>query len=608
MYSAFWLRVTDIIKASFFGRLFLLICEFIGGAFKASWFYSFFANRDMGEFANSAVIPKAIRKVLFKGAIAKMVSKSYFVNCVCKFPQKVISSPLAVISCYLIPSSLILFFRSFGNLPLMILFSIVFVIGVLVIKFKITVGTIIGSSFVIGKLCNFFDIKTDYPINEKPIKVYILAFLFGAIAGGVSFFGGTMIMFAAFLGLFLLPFLLASPLLLITLTFIGGISLSTFPAVALSLLTFAAVVCRVFCGFEKLPKFRPIYIFTSLYFVLTIYHMFNGFAGNDSMLAAIIHLSLMLLFFSVTIVVKNKEIFKKIIFAITVSTLYTSIVGLVQFVFGKGGMGWSDNDEYIGGLSRITSTFANPNVYGEFLIITICISLVAVLLSKTWLQRITFGCCLVLQIVNLALTYSRGCYIAVILAVIIVVWCCDKRLLSVGILAVPILPYVLPKNMLTRLLSVGSYLKDTSVSYRMSIWKAASKIVKNHWFIGSGIGTAAFTAFYLDYMIPGVDAQHSHNWFMQITIEMSIVALVVMLLIFFYSIKDVCSVVKKNGTLESKFALIPLVAALCGIFLEGFVDYIFYNNIVFMSFWLLIAILVASLNVNDVELHNVKGE
>lgn len=606
MYNAFWLRVTDIIKASLFGRLFLFICNYIGGAFKASWFYSFFANRDMGKAAEGAVIPAIVRKLFFKGAFAKMVSQSYFVNCVCKIPEKAISSPLAVLSCYLIPSSLLMFIKSFGSIPLMILFSAIFVVGVLLIRFKISVGTIIDSSFAIGKLCRFFDIKTDYPINEKPLKVYILATLCGIVAGCASFVGGTMIMFAAFLGMLLLPLLLASPILLITLTFIGGISLSTFPAVALSVLTFVVVICRVYCNKENLPKFRPIYILAALYFILTLYHMFAGFAGNDSMLAAMIHLSLLLLFFSVTIVVNSKRVFKKIIFAITVSTLYTSIVGLAQFVLGKGGMGWSDNDEYIGGLSRISSTFANPNVYGEFLIITICISLVAILLSDSWVQRIVFGGCFALQLVNLALTYSRGCYIAVVLAIFIVVWCCDKRLLSVGIFAIPILPYVLPQNMLTRLLSVGSYLKDTSVSYRMSIWKAAFKIVKNHWFIGSGVGTAAFTAFYLDYMIPGVDAQHSHNWFMQITIEMSVVALVVMLLILFYSIKDVSCVVKKNKSMESKFALIPLVAGICGVFFEGLVDHIFYNNIVYMSFWLIIAILVSALNVFDNSRQNVK--
>lgn len=599
MYNAFWLRVTDIMKASLFGRLFLAICEHIGGAFKSSWFYSFFANRDMGDFAQKSFIPNALRKLFFKGFLSDFISQSYFINCVCKLPEKAISAPVAVFSCYLIPSSLIMFLNSFNDVSRMILFSVIFIVGVILIRVKTTVGSFIGSSFVIGKLCDFFNIKTDYNPNEKPLKIYILAFICGVIAGASSFVGGTMIIFAAFFGLLLLPLLISSPLLLITLTVLGGISLSTFPAVALSILTFAVVICRVFCKIDQLPKLRPIYIFAGLYFALTVYHMFFGFAASDSMLAAMIQLSLMLLFFAITIVINNKENLKKLVFAISSCTLITSAIGLYQFIFGKGGLGWSDNEEYIGGLSRITATFANPNVYGEFLIISICISIVAVLIAKGWLSRLYFIGSLALQIVNLALTYSRGCYIAVILAVLIIVWCCDKRLLGFGIFAVPILPYVLPQNMIARLVSVGSYLKDTSVSYRMSIWKGAMKIINNHWFIGSGVGTAAFTAFYLDYMIPGVDAQHSHNWFMQITIEMGIVALVVMLLIFFYSIKDVSCTVKKAGTLECRLVLIPLISALVGIFIEGFVDHIFYNNIIYMMFWVVIALLVAGLNIYD---------
>ncbi len=601
MYAAFWLKVTDVINASFFGRIFLIIVNYIGNAFKASWFYKFFTHKDMGNAAENAFIPSFIRKILFKSVLSDIVSQSFFIKTVCKIPENVISSPLTVISCYLIPSTLLIFLRSFGNVPFMIIFAALFLVGIILIRFKITVGALAGSSLFLGKLCEFFNIKTDYPINKKPLKIYIVAAIIGTFAGLVSFVGGNTIMFAAFLGCLMLPFLLDSPLLLISLTVLGGISLSTFPAVALSLLTFLVVICRVFCKKEKLPKFRPVYIVVALYFVLTLYHMFNGFGGSDSMLAAMIHLSLLLLFFSVTIVANSKNIFKKLIFSITACTLYTSIIGIVQFVFGLGGMGWSDNEEYVGGLSRITSTFANPNVYGEFLIITVCISFIAVFLSSNWWQRVFFGVCSGLQLINLALTYSRGCYLAVIFAIILIVWCCDKRLLGFGVFAVPVIPYVLPANMLTRLVSIGSYFTDTSVSYRMSIWKAAIKIVQNHWFIGSGVGTVAFTAFYLDYMIPGVDAQHSHNWFMQITIELSVVALVLMLLILYYSVKDVCFTVKNVKTPECKFVLVSLIAAVCGIFIEGFVDYIFYNNIVYMTFWLLIALLVSALNIFNIK-------
>jgi len=51
--------------------------------------------------------------------------------------------------------------------------------------------------------------------------------------------------------------------------------------------------------------------------------------------------------------------------------------------------------------------------------------------------------------------------------------------------------------------------------------------------------------------------------------------------------------------LECRLVLIPLISALVGIFIEGFVDHIFYNNIIYMMFWVVIALLVAGLNIYD---------
>jgi O-antigen ligase len=180
-------------------------------------------------------------------------------------------------------------------------------------------------------------------------------------------------------------------------------------------------------------------------------------------------------------------------------------------------------------------------VYGEFLIIVICITLVAIFMASSRPAKIFHIACFALQLINLALTYSRGCYIAALLAIFIIIWCCNKKLLWFGLLGVPAIPYVLPQNMLTRIMSVGDYLTDSSVVYRLSIWKSSLSIIKNHWYVGSGVGTTAFTAFYQQYMYPDILAQHSHNLLMQITIELSFVALILFLLLLIFTIKDVCS-------------------------------------------------------------------
>ncbi len=586
-------NLLKIIKNSFFVKLVLKTANIISGCFKKSLFYSFFTKHNMQDYAQNSKIVSLIKNIKF----FDFVKTSKIISAVVSLPKYVISTPIRVFSFYLLPSSLTLFCKYFGDIPKMIVFAALTIFATILFRFNFTVSDFINSSRILKSFCSFFEIKTDYPINTHTKRVYALALVTGAICGIACLlfdFKTTILLFFVFL---FFPLLLDSPLLLICLTVFSGIVLSTLPATVFSILTFLVVVCRIIKQKEKILPIRPINIFVFLYAVVVFYHMLFNYGGKDSTLAAGIQLVLMLLFFSVVTVINNAQKFKKLIFAISASSIVTSVYGLYQFIFNKSGTGWSDNTNFDGGLGRITSTFSNPNIYGEFLIIIICITLVSFFLCKSKLAKAFNLICFVLQLVNLALTYSRGCYIAVVIAILIVVWYFNKKLLWFGVLALPVIPYVLPQNMLTRILSMGDYLKDTSVTYRQNIWTASLNIIKNHWYVGSGVGSTAFTAFYQQYMYPGIEAQHSHNWFMQLTIELSVVGLALLLLIFIFTLKDISNAVKNSSDKNIKLILIPLIAAFVGLMFEGLVDYIFYNNIVFMCFWLLLALIVCSLNI-----------
>lgn len=596
-YNNFWIKVGYILEGSLFGRMFLCIVNAVKGAFHNSWLYSFFTAKSMTDYASSSKLASWFRRVIFEGKFADMVSQSVFVRFMCYFPEYLLSSKLPLLSFYLIPSGILLFVRFYGNVSYMIGFALVIVLGMLLLSSKATVGGVLESSGLAGGLCRFFGINTGAKRIVSLKKSAFFAVFAGLAAGGASFLLNDKLSILIFAALLLFPIFAASPVLLITLTLFAGIAFSTLPASLLAAVTVLIVLCRLFCKAEHLPPLRPVYIFTLLYLLLTIFYTLFGYGGNDSVLAGAIHSAFLLFFFAVVVVINSAERFKMLIFSVSACTLYTGFLGLYQRFTGQGGTGWSYTDQYVGGLRRISATFLNPNVYGEFLILAICIIIAAILLSKNFWQRLFFIGCLAVQLINLALTYSRGCYISVMAAVLVIIWCCDKRILSAGIFAVPLIPYVLPQNIMTRILSVGDYLKDGSVVYRFSIWHASLRVIQNHWYVGSGIGTVAFTAFYQNYMIDGVTAQHSHNLFMQITIELSIVALVLMLLIMVFALKDVCSTVKNNNSLNSKFFIIPFIAALGAVMIEGLVDYLFYNNIVYMFFWTVLAILIAGLNI-----------
>jgi len=607
MYSMFWSRVVDILQNSFFGRLYLAIVRWFGAAFHESYIYKFFVAKDMSKYAESSKIATLLRKALFHSKFTELVSQSVLVRGVCLLPQMVLSSPMYIFSLFLLPSGIILFIRYFGNISYMIISALIILCGIILLNFKIAICEMIKKSFLIGAFCSFFNIRTDYHENDCKITVSAIAFIVGCIAGVASYFLNEILTIVVFLALMLFPIVISSPLLLLVITLFSGIALSTTPALILAVVTLVVIICRLFCGYEKLPKLRAVYILVMLYTLVTLYYTFNGFGGSDGILAGAIQFIFLTVFFSICVVINNEDKFRKFILAFSASTLYTGFIGLYQVISGQGGTGWAKDDAYIGGLRRISSTFLNPNVYGEFLIFAICIITVALLMSKTMRQRMFLLICLCIQIINLALTYSRGCYLAVILSALIIVWFCDKRLLGFGFLALPALPYVLPQNVMTRIMSVASSLKDSSVTYRFSIWRASLRVIENHWYIGSGIGTVAFTSFYQNYMLSGVTAQHSHNTFMQITIELSAVATVLIIFIMLFMCRDVGFVLKNKNDLKSKFMVIPLLASFAGVMLEGLVDYIFYNNIIYMVFWLVLGLLVSALNIISGELEDNKG-
>ena len=596
-YNGFWAKVGCILDSSLFGRMFLCIVNAVKGAFHNSWIYSFFTSKDMEGYGSSSKIACFFRRLIFESKFSEMVSQSALVRLLCYSPEYMFSSRISLLSFYLIPAGILMFIRFFGDISYMIGFALIIVLGIIMLSFKTTVGGVVNGSLLLGSLCRFFDIKTESTKVIPLRKSAIIVTAIGIISGAASFLLNAKFSVMLFAGLLFFPFITASPVLLIVLSLFAGMVLSTMPASVLAAVTAVIVICRLFCKVEHLPKLRSVYIVALLYLLLTLFYTFFGYGGSDSALAGAIQTIFLMFFFAVIVVINSAEKFKKLIFSISACTIYTGLLGVYQRFAGQGGTGWSYTNEYVGGLKRISSTFLNPNVYGEFIIFTVCIIIAAILLSHGKWQRLFFVMCLMLQVVNLGLTYSRGCYISVAFAVLLIVWCCDKRILSVGIFGLPLLPYVLPQNIITRILSVGSYLKDGSVIYRFSIWRACLRLIQNHWYVGSGIGTVAFTAFYQNYMIGGVTAQHSHNLFLQITIELSVVALALMIFIMIFSLKDVCFTIKNTNSLNSKYFIIPFIAALGAIMIEGMVDYIFYNNVVYMFFWTVLAILISGLNI-----------
>ena len=130
--------------------------------------------------------------------------------------------------------------------------------------------------------------------------------------------------------------------------------------------------------------------------------------------------------------------------------------------------------------------------------------------------------------VCMLLTYSRGCYLGLLLSVLVFLVLLDWRFLIPAAVLLALSPLYVPDSIWQRLLSIGN-MGDTSTSYRASIWIGTLRMLKDFWLCGVGPGENPFNSVYPVYALSAVDAPHSHNLYLQLICDTGITGLIVFL-------------------------------------------------------------------------------
>ncbi len=268
-----------------------------------------------------------------------------------------------------------------------------------------------------------------------------------------------------------------------------------------------------------------------------------------------------------------------------------ALYGVYQYIYydpAKAGS-WVDTDMFSSITNRVYSTLENPNVLSEYLLLIMPFAAACIFTGKTWWQKVFFACCLVVMVICMVVTFSRGGYIGLILAVVIFLVMLDARFILVGIVAVVALYFILPQTVITRFTSIGS-LADSSTSYRFYIWMGTIAMLKDYWFSGIGPGTAAFNLIYPAYGFNTIAAPHAHNLFLQLMCDSGIAGLVMFALILFSYFRMTFTAFSRSRDKSSRIYLIATISAVSGFLLQGMTDYSFYNNRVMLLFWIVIAL------------------
>ena len=292
-----------------------------------------------------------------------------------------------------------------------------------------------------------------------------------------------------------------------------------------------------------------------------------------------------LFYFVVVNAVKDEKSLNILLHIFVFSATIASIYGLHQYVYGDlYSQAWLDKNMFESIKMRVYSTFENPNVFGEYLLLVGPINFSFLFEEKKILKKlIAFGM-LSINTLTLILTFSRGCWLGILFAIAILLIVIDRRFILLGILALLVAPFVLPETIISRFTSIGN-MGDTSTSYRVAIWMGTIAMLKDYWFSGIGLGITSFNKVYPIYAYAGTTAQHSHNLYLQLMVENGIMGLVMFLGIIYNFFKEmIISLVKKK-----KILLVGIMSGMVGFLVQSMTDHTWYNYRVVLIFWMVVA-------------------
>ncbi len=323
----------------------------------------------------------------------------------------------------------------------------------------------------------------------------------------------------------------------------------------------------------------------------------TSFAPMKSIQIWAIYFAFISFYFTVVNTIKTKKQLFDLLKVFVLSAVLVCLYGLFQYATGQSSeQSWVDNEMFEDIKLRIYSTLENPNVLGEYILLTLPISISLLWTSKSLLSRITYLGFSGIMGIALILTFSRGCWLGIIGAAAVFITFVAGKLWGLALIALPLLPFIIPESILNRFTSIGD-MSDSSTSYRVSIWLGTLLMLKDYWLTGVGPGTEAYTAVYPFYSHNLVVAQHAHNLFLHITSESGIIGLltfIALMLLFFKRTASGASLVKKSSL---AIALVGIAAAQTGFLIQGVFDNCFYNYRVFMIFWAVLAVGMAAVSI-----------
>jgi O-antigen ligase len=435
------------------------------------------------------------------------------------------------------------------------------------------------------------------------VHPFITLAILGGLAAGLVMLRSTQLgLFALIAVVCLLPFAAIPFSIGFYPTFLDAVLLAVFGV------WLARVFTRTQEGFVSSPLDLPILIFILLAFVAFVAGTAHAGITKDILRHFAEIIIAVMLFFVVTNSVREHKQLRQILLILILAGFAASAMGVILYFLPRPltvrllsmlrvvhypsgwGLLWfiEDNPDLP---MRAISTSVNPNVLGGLLILIVTLSAPQLFARKPLIPRKWLVPMLGVMLACLLLTFSRGSFVAIGAALLLLGVVRYRRLLPLMALALLVI-MILPQTREYILhLQAGFLIQDRATEMRMGEYKDALTLISRYPWFGVGFGGTPSIDIYI-----GVS-----NVYLLIAEEMGLVGLAAFLLImgvFFAHVGVAWRRMKPDSDAEP--LLLGLAAALFGAMVGGLTDHYFFNLDFPHSvtlFWLYAALAVVTIKV-----------
>lgn len=343
---------------------------------------------------------------------------------------------------------------------------------------------------------------------------------------------------------------------------------------------------------QQVPVEPPLVIYMILITLATLFSVTLVGSIRDY----VIYVFAFTLFYVLISQLDNREQLYRFITWLLLGSLLVSLYGVYQYIIGvPAESGWVDSTQNPDLQTRVFSVFGNPNILAEYLLLVIPYGLAVGLAVTDYRKKLIFFGITGAMAFTMLLTFSRGGWLALAVAIVLFALMKDRRLLMLifllGVVGIILLPFM-PDVITQRLASIGN-LQDSSNNYRIILWSEAITIIKDFWATGVGFGHLAFREVYAEYMITRTKTPfHVHNTYLQVLVEMGVLGFTVFMWLLVSIFKTGIKSLMLSKDNFVNYIIIASLAAIFGILVQGMSENIFYLPKIIMMFWINVAVLM----------------